>query len=82
MNDIVTVLDIGSTKAVCIAAEMAENGQVRVLSMHTVPCSGVKRGVVADLDEVTNAAAEVIRKVQMAVGIEMEPVVVSAGGSH
>lgn len=82
MNDIVTVLDIGSTKAVCIAAEMAESGQVRVLSMHTAPCSGVKRGVVADLDEVTNAAAEVIRKVQMAVGIDMEPVLVSVGGSH
>ncbi|MEQ1823736.1 MAG: cell division protein FtsA [Fimbriimonadaceae bacterium] len=82
MNDIVTVLDIGSTKAVCVAAELAENGQVRVLSMHSVPCSGVRRGVVADLADVSNAAAEVIRKVQIAAGLEMDPVVVATGGSH
>lgn len=82
MSSPVTVLDLGSTKAVCLVAELTDTGGLRVLSMHQTPCTGIKKGVVADLDEAARAASEVIRQAQNSAGIEMGPVIVAAGGAH
>lgn len=82
MSAPVTVLDLGSTKAVCLAADVTESGGLRVVAMHSVPCTGIKKGVVADLDEVARAAGEAIRQVQSSVGLDMGPVLVGVGGSH
>lgn len=82
MSAPVTVLDLGSTKAVCLAAELTETGGLRVLAMHSVPCNGVKKGVVTDLDEAARAAGEAIRQVQNTAGLDMTPVIVGAGGAH
>lgn len=82
MSAPVTVLDLGSTKAVGLVAETSESGALRVLAVHQSPCDGIKKGVVADLDEVASAAADAIRRVQTAAGIDMGPVVVGAGGAH
>lgn len=82
MSGPVTVLDLGSTKAVGLVAELSENGGLRVLAVHSTPCSGIKKGVVSDLDEAARAAGEAIRQVQTAAGVEMSPVIVGAGGAH
>lgn len=82
MSAPVTVLDLGSTKAVCLVAEHSESGGVRVLSMHQSPCTGIRKGVVTDIDEASRAAGEVIRQAQAAANIDMGPVIVGAGGAH
>jgi len=82
MSSPVTVLDLGSTKAVCLVAEHTENGGLRVLAMHQSPCGGVRKGVVTDLDEAARAAGEAIRQAQTAANIDMGPVIVGAGGAH
>jgi len=81
-NELVTVLDLGSTKAVCLAAHPTESGAIEVVAMAQTPCKGLKRGVVADLDETSQAVAEVTRKVESALGEPLGDVFVSIGGAH
>lgn len=81
-NDLVTVLDLGSTKAVCLAARRTESGALDVVAMAQAPCKGLKRGVVSDLDETANAVNEVTRKVESALGQPLGSIVVGIGGAH
>lgn len=80
-NDLITVLDLGSTKAACICAR-EEAGGLHVVAVSSVDCKGVRRGVVADLEHTSNAIDMAIRKVQQAVGQDIPSVVVGIGGAH
>lgn len=81
-SDLVFVLDLGSTKAVCIAARATSDDKIEVVAMAQVPCKGVKRGAVADLDDSALAVSEVIRKVSVALGEDVNRLVVAIGGAH
>ncbi len=81
-NELVTVLDLGSTKAVCLAARQSPSGGIEVVAMAQAPCRGIKRGVVSDLDEAASATTEVVRKVESALGATVGPITISVGGTH
>ncbi|HZH98029.1 MAG TPA: cell division protein FtsA [Fimbriimonadaceae bacterium] len=80
-EEFVSVLDLGSTKAVCLAVSRADEG-LRVLAMANVECRGVRRGVVADLEHTATAADSAIRKVQTILERDIESVVLGIGGQH
>lgn len=81
-SDLVYVLDLGSTKAVCLAARATANDGIEVVAMAQAECRGVKRGAVADLDTAALAVSEVTRKVSSALGEELGRLVVAIGGAH
>lgn len=81
-NDLVFVLDLGSTKAVCLAARPTSTGGIEVVAMAQAECRGVKRGAVADLDESALAVGEVTRKVASALGEDIGRLTVAIGGNH
>jgi len=80
-NDLITVLDLGSTKAACIAATQDSDG-LQILAVSNVECKGVRKGVVADLEHTANSIDMAVRKVQQAVGQDIASLVVGIGGSH
>jgi cell division protein FtsA len=80
-DDLITVLDLGSTKAACIAAQKDGDG-FRVVAVSNVECKGVRRGVVADLEHTANSIDMAVRKVQQAVGQDISSLVVGVGGTH
>lgn len=81
-TEFVTVLDVGSTKVVCLVARRNEQDAVEAVAMAQTECKGLRRGVVSDLDATAHAINEVVRKVESAVGGEVGPLVVGVGGSH
>jgi len=48
-------------KSMCIVAKLDENGNVEILGRATEPCSGVKKGVIVDIDSVSNALKVVLK---------------------
>lgn len=78
----VTVIDLGTTKVVCLVASLAEDGRVRVEGLASVGCTGMKRGVVNDFDAVASAVDEAVSRVERIVGRGIDEVAVSIGGSH
>ncbi len=73
-------LDIGTTK---VAAVIGGRGpQVRLLGAASVPCSGLRRGIVADVPETTEAVREAVTKAQRMAGVELEAAWVGITGQH
>ncbi len=80
-NELVTVLDLGTTKVTCLAA-IPDGDGLKVLGAAVFPCKGVKKGVVTDLDETSRSIDSAIRQVQNETGQEITSVVVTISGQH
>jgi cell division protein FtsA len=81
-NDLLTVLDLGATKVTCLAATGTGPEGMKVEAIATTPCKGIRRGLVADMDETANAIDAVLRRVQAEVAQEIPSVIVGVSGSH
>jgi cell division protein FtsA len=83
-KDYIAGLDVGTTKVCCVLAEVdADTQSVDIIGVGLVPCSGLRRGVVVDLDTTTQAiegAVEAARR--MAGSISIRSVNVGVTGEH
>lgn len=76
------VLDLGSSKAVCLIAELGDADELKILAHATAECRGVRKGIVTDLDEAASAIDMAVRAVQRDTGLEIGSLTVAIGGSH
>lgn len=76
------VLDLGTSKAVCLIAEVGEAGELKIRAHATAECRGVRKGIVTDLDEAANAIDKAVRAVQRDAECEVASLTVAVGGSH
>jgi cell division protein FtsA len=83
-KEFIAGLDIGTTKTCCVVAEADLDAQsVDIIGVGLVPSSGLRKGVVVDLDATTNAIRAAVDKAQrMAGSISIRSVVVSVTGEH
>lgn len=75
------VVDIGSSKVVCLAAQMVED-KLHVEAFAGAACRGLIKGRVHDVDEVVRAVGTAISRVEKELGAHLEGVVVNVSGSH
>ena len=54
-KEIISAIDIGTTKIVAMIAQKTEDGKFEILGLGNAPSSGVKRGVVVHIDETVSA---------------------------
>jgi cell division protein FtsA len=81
-NDLVTVLDLGSTKIACLAATPTGPEGMKIHSVATTPCKGIRRGIVTDIEETANAIDVVLRRIQQDVQDDITSVVVGISGAQ
>jgi cell division protein FtsA len=81
-QDKIAVLDLGSSKATCLLAELGKDGRIDVLAVATTDCKGLKKGVIVDLDAAAESARSVIREVEGKTGFEVGPLSLSVSGAH
>lgn len=74
------VLDLGTSKASLVVAELDDHGDVAIRDLFVVPMRGMQRGVIVDLDEAVQSLKECERLVASQ-GIKRE-VTVSVNGAH
>ena len=77
----VTGIDIGSSKISTIVANVSE-GRVSVIGVSQVPSTGIKRGVVVDIDEAVEAIDQSLERAQRMAGISIQSAYVTVSGSH
>jgi cell division protein FtsA len=65
---VVTVVDIGSTKVVAIAAEIGENQKIEIHGLVTVDCRGVRKGAIVDLDAASRSIDAALRHLAQDIG--------------
>ncbi len=82
MNNLVTVLDLGSTKTVCLAAAPDEEDGIRVEGLAVSESRGIRRGLIVDVDEAAKSIDNAIRRLKADLGHDVPGIVVGVGGSH
>lgn len=81
-NHYIAAVDIGTTKIVTIVGRKNEKGKLEILGMAKTISTGVKRGVVQNIEETVNAIQATIAEVQEKSGIRFTDVFVGIAGQH
>lgn len=82
-NPIITGVDIGTSEIKALAGiKNPETKTLEILGQVRYPSFGVRRGVVADPDEVSARVSEVLSRLQQELGQKIEDVYINIGGSH
>lgn len=76
------LLDLGTTKVACLAAIRDDHGDVLAKAAAEVPCRGLQKGVVADLELTSQAIDDVMRRVRAITGESPSSVIVNVNGAH
>ena len=64
----VTIVEIGSTKVVAIAAEIGEGQRIEILGLVTADCHGVKKGAIVDLAAASRSVDSALRHLAQDIG--------------
>lgn len=79
--EIIVGLDLGSTKVTAVVGEV-DADSVTILGAGNVPCRGLRKGVVTNIDWTVRAIREAIDAAQNCAGVEIDTVYASVAGSH
>jgi cell division protein FtsA len=80
--NLIAAIDIGSTKVVAVAGRKHPNGQVEVLGIDKVSSTGVKRGIVLNIDETVKAIKQAVESLEKRLGIKLSDVFVGFAGQY
>src|SRR3954447_26049296 len=80
-GEIVVGLDIGTTKVCAVVGEIAEDG-ITILGVGSVPCRGLRKGIVSNIDWTVRAIKDAIEAAQTMAGVEIWTVYAGVAGSH
>jgi cell division protein FtsA len=81
-NKYIAAIDIGTTKIVAIVGKLNENNKLEILGLNKTVSTGVKRGVVQNIEETVKAIHESVADVQKQSGIRFTDVFVGIAGQH
>jgi cell division protein FtsA len=80
-SEIVVGLDIGTTKVAAVVGEVDTDG-ITVLGVGNVPCRGLRKGVVSNIDWTVRSIREAVDAAQTMAGVEIRTVYAGVAGSH
>ncbi|MDX9769158.1 MAG: cell division protein FtsA [Tenuifilaceae bacterium] len=81
-NEYVAAIDLGTTKVVTIIGKKSPNGKLQVVSHSKAQSTGIKRGMVLNIEETVASIQRTVEDVQMKSGIIFNDVYVGIAGQH
>lgn len=76
-------LDVGTQNVRVVQAKIEETtGAVNVIGMAQVESSGLRKGVIVDIDEAVSTISSALEKVERMTGVPVAHAAVSIGGNH
>ncbi len=81
-NRHVVGLDIGTTKTCAVVGEVDEDGDVHIAGVGAVPSSGLRKGVVVDLEATSRAIEDAVERAERMAGVKVESAYFSVSGEH
>ncbi|NLD50034.1 MAG: cell division protein FtsA [Clostridiaceae bacterium] len=82
MDNIVSCVDIGSSKVCVIVAKIDASKDMEIIAKAMEQCSGVKKGVIVDIDSTANAIKACVNKIRALVNLEIESAYVNIMSAH
>ena len=79
---ILVALDVGTSKVVALIGEVARDGSVTVIGKGAQASSGLKKGVVINIDQTVNTISAAREAAERLSGYRIESAIVAVGGNH
>lgn len=80
MKNRIVVLDLGNSKVAALLAERTDDGGIGAVSHASIPSKALKRGAVADIDELISTLREAVEALGPGATDALDGVVVGIGG--
>ncbi len=81
-KNIITGLDIGTSKIAAFIAEITPAGTMEIIGMGSHPSRGLKRGVVVDIEATVQSIQRAVQEAELMAGTEVRSVYTGIAGSH
>lgn len=77
MDEYIFSLDIGSSKICGAAGKLEKSGKVQIIGVVTVPCNGVKKGIVVDIDSTSSSIRDCVEQLKKMLDSDISRVFIS-----
>ena len=81
-TQLITGIDIGTTRVRTIITENDEMGQPVFLGYGSAPAEGMKRGVIVNMEKAIQSISQSVEDAELMAGVHIESAVVSLAGDH
>ena len=81
-SNLIVGLDIGTSKVVCIVGKYNETNDLEIVALGSYPSSGLKRGIVVNIDATTDAIKKAVDQAQSMIDEKIKNVFVGIAGNH
>ncbi len=82
MANIITAIDIGSSKISAVIAVIDENGKPKVIGESSYPAYGIRKGEITGIDEAINSIASALSGAERMAGITVSSAYVTINGKQ
>lgn len=80
-DNLIVGLDLGTTKICCVVGELTSDG-VDVIGIGTSPSTGLRKGVVVNIDQTVKSIKRAVEEAELMAGREIRSVYTGIAGSH
>ena len=81
-QDLIVALDVGTSKVVVLVAQVTPDGQLDVIGVGKKACRGLKRGMVVNIEQTTQAIQSAISEAEAMADCSIHSVYVGIAGPH
>lgn len=82
-DNLICGIDIGSSKvATVVGMDSVETNELKIIGFNTTPARGVRKGLVVDIKEATEAVEDSVEKAERMAGHKINQAFVAVGGPH
>ncbi len=82
MDNTIVGIDLGTTKVCTVIGQATEGLMPRIIGVGVVPSRGMRKGMLVNVHEATEAIARSVDKAERTAGIQVERAYVSISGDH
>jgi cell division protein FtsA len=82
MRNLLAGLDVGTSKVCALVAEAADDGSIGLLGYGIVPCTGLRKGVVVNIEATVEAIRAAVAEAEKSSGARVGAAVVGVAGAH
>ena len=82
MRNLLTGFDIGTSKVCALVAEASPEGDIAVLGHGVAPCTGLRKGVVVNIEATVEAIRAALDEAEKTSGLRIGSVVAGVAGPH
>jgi cell division protein FtsA len=81
-TDTLVALDIGTSKVLCLVADIDDKGELRIIGIGNEPCAGLNKGVISEIDATVSSVRRAKEKASSMSSCNIESVTTGIAGNH